>query len=81
MSDVHTDHREVTVETKSMDPKGGDVNRREFLEGAMAASAVVAMGDRAPAVFERLQVEAVVAQIQKQHAATVKALQDWIALP
>ncbi len=66
---------------KPTDPSGVDVNRREFLQGAMAASAVVAMGDRVPAALERLQVEAVVAQIPKQHAATVKALQDWIALP
>ena len=31
--------------------------------------------------FARAQQDAVVAEIAKQHAATVKMLQDWIALP
>ncbi|OGU05131.1 MAG: twin-arginine translocation pathway signal protein [Gemmatimonadetes bacterium RBG_16_66_8] len=57
------------------------VNRREFLHGAAAGAAMVALGQRRPAFVAHPQKDAVIAQIAAQHGATVKRLQDWIALP
>lgn len=57
-----------------------EINRREFLHGAIAGAATLAVGER---VFAQApsQQSAVVAQIARQHGATVKMLQDWIAIP
>ncbi|MFN8579712.1 MAG: M20/M25/M40 family metallo-hydrolase [Gemmatimonadaceae bacterium] len=63
----------------------GDVSRREFVQGAVASAALLSIGSDLPhAVRRQIQqqdVAAVVAQIAPQHNATVKMLQDWIALP
>jgi len=55
------------------------MDRRTFLEGAALGAAGVALGGTAS--ISGAQQDAVVAQIAKQHDATVKMLQDWIALP
>jgi acetylornithine deacetylase/succinyl-diaminopimelate desuccinylase-like protein len=54
------------------------VTRRDFLQTGMAGAAAVALGDVLHAQSDR---DAVVAEIVRQHDATVQALRDWIALP
>ena len=59
-----------------------DVSRREFLGTAMAGSAALALGDTvAPVLLAPDDKDAVMAAVAPQHNATVKMLQDWIALP
>src|SRR5436853_7897086 len=57
-----------------------DVNRRDFLGGATAMAAAMAVGARYP-FHEMSPKDEVIAQIALQHAQTVKMLQDWIAVP
>jgi acetylornithine deacetylase/succinyl-diaminopimelate desuccinylase-like protein len=71
-----------------VDPLGAAVSRRHFVQGAMAGAAAFALGDSTPAFAARTtgmrstdDRDAVFAQIGAQHGATVKMLQDWIALP
>ena len=59
---------------------GGDVSRRQFLHGAAAGAAAFALADRLPS-FGSSEQDAVAAQVVARHDATVKMLQDWIALP
>jgi len=75
----------------------GEIDRRGFLHEAMVGAAALAIGDRLPlpvrhgtadsagpgqvADSRARDQENVIAQIARQHEATVKALQDWIALP
>jgi acetylornithine deacetylase/succinyl-diaminopimelate desuccinylase-like protein len=66
---------------QSLDTPSGTVDRRAFLQGAAAGAAALAVGPRAAGAFQAQDRGAVVAQIAKQHDATVKLLQDWIALP
>ena len=57
------------------------VSRRDFIQTAVAGAAIVAAaGTKAFAVNSPDQA-AVIAEIAAQHDATVKMLQDWIALP
>ena len=71
-----------------MDPKHADgvigteyeIDRRRFLHGAMAGAAVV-LTDGVGPLFASSDQDAVAAQIATRHDATVKMLQDWIALP
>jgi len=56
-------------------------DRRTFIQGAATGAAALAVGGRAAFAFQQQDQAAVVAQIVKQHDATVKMLQDWIALP
>jgi acetylornithine deacetylase/succinyl-diaminopimelate desuccinylase-like protein len=61
---------------------GSDLSRREFVQGAASAAALAAV----PAALAASQGKdadkaAVLAQIPAMHAANVKRLQDWIALP
>jgi acetylornithine deacetylase/succinyl-diaminopimelate desuccinylase-like protein len=58
-----------------------DPGRREFLESAAAGAAALTLGSGKSVSPPRQDQSAVIAQIAKQHAATVKMLQDWIALP
>ena len=59
-----------------------DVSRREFLGTAMAGSAALVLGDTvAPVLLAPDDKDAVMAAVAPQHNATVKMLQDWIALP
>jgi acetylornithine deacetylase/succinyl-diaminopimelate desuccinylase-like protein len=72
------------MESKSIDVTSvpaDEIGRREFLQGAVAGAAMLAIGDGPSLRFERLQQDAVIAKIAGQHDATVKMLQDWIALP
>jgi acetylornithine deacetylase/succinyl-diaminopimelate desuccinylase-like protein len=55
------------------------MNRRDFMHTSMAGAASVAIGG--PGFFAPTDQEAVVAEIVKQHEATVQMLRDWIALP
>jgi acetylornithine deacetylase/succinyl-diaminopimelate desuccinylase-like protein len=55
------------------------LNRRHFLQGAAATAAVLA-SDTAAIAQDPAQAT-VISQIKTQHDATVKMLQDWIALP
>ena len=58
------------------------VTRRDFVQRAMAGAAVFTLGGQratfAPMMDDR---DSVLAQVAAQHDATVKMLQDWIALP
>lgn len=56
------------------------VSRRDFLETAAVGAASVAIAGP-ELLFAATDQEAVVAEITRQHDATVKMLRDWIALP
>src|SRR5262245_65999164 len=56
-----------------------DVTRRGFLHASLAGAAGLAIG--ADGLLAATDQEAVIAEIAKQHDATVKMLRDWIALP
>jgi len=56
------------------------MDRREFVHGAAAGAAALAIGSRA-SLFEISPKDDVIAKIAGQHDQTVKMLQDWIALP
>ena len=58
-----------------------EVTRRDFLQTTAAGAAAVAIGGADGLLAAPSDQEAVVAEIAKQHDATVKALRDWIALP
>jgi acetylornithine deacetylase/succinyl-diaminopimelate desuccinylase-like protein len=60
--------------------KSPDVTRRDFLHTSMAGAAAIAIGG-ADGLLAPSDREEVVAQIARQHEATVQALRDWIALP
>ncbi len=68
--------RDVTPDSRT-----AGLDRREFVQGAAVGAAALAFGSQAASALPRLDQAAVMAQIPKQHAATVKMLQDWIALP
>jgi acetylornithine deacetylase/succinyl-diaminopimelate desuccinylase-like protein len=56
------------------------VTRRDFLHTSMAGAAAVAIGG-GDGLLATTDQESVVAQIARQHDATVQMLRDWIALP
>ena len=56
------------------------VNRRDFIQGALALSALPALPIPSFAAGSA-DMRAVLAQVPKLHDQTVKALQSWIALP
>jgi acetylornithine deacetylase/succinyl-diaminopimelate desuccinylase-like protein len=56
-------------------------DRRSFIQGAATGAAAIAAGGRSLFALQPQDQAAVVAQIARQHDATVKMLQDWIALP
>ena len=58
-----------------------EVTRRDFVRGAAAAAAMLAIGERHDAFAQPSPKDAVISQIAAQHTQTVKMLQDWIALP
>ena len=59
----------------------GEISRRSFVYGAMAGAAALTLGGTPVFAMNGPDQDAVVAQISKQHDATIKMLQDWIALP
>jgi len=58
----------------------GRIDRRTFVQGAATGAAALALGGTGFG-FQQQDQAAVVAEIAKQHDATVKMLQDWIAFP
>jgi acetylornithine deacetylase/succinyl-diaminopimelate desuccinylase-like protein len=56
-------------------------NRRQFIQGAVAGAAVLAVTEGTGFAADNSDKAAVIAQISAQHDATVKILQKWIALP
>ena len=60
-----------------------EFSRRDFVQGAVSgvALAAVPMGVLAAAPTKDADKAAVLAQIPKMHAANIKRLQEWIALP
>jgi acetylornithine deacetylase/succinyl-diaminopimelate desuccinylase-like protein len=62
-------------------PLSGEVSRRSFVHGALAGAAALAAVPRGAFGLEPSQPDSVIAQIAAQHDATVKRLQEWIALP
>src|SRR5277367_1346935 len=60
-----------------------NLNRRDFVQGAAALSALSALpaGMSAAAPDKDQDKSAVLAQIPKMHAENIKRLQEWIALP
>ncbi len=59
---------------------GNDVNRRDFLRGALAGAVVAGLPLNLFSA-DNSDMQAVLAEVPKLHDQTVKALQDWIALP
>lgn len=59
----------------------GEVNRRDFLQGAAAGAAALALGPSAALALQDMDKSAVLAQVGKQHEATLQMLREWIALP
>jgi acetylornithine deacetylase/succinyl-diaminopimelate desuccinylase-like protein len=59
------------------------LNRREFVQGAVAGVALTAAPGSAMAAFaaDDADKQAVLQQIPKMHTENVKRLQEWIALP
>ncbi len=57
------------------------VSRREFIHGAAAGTAGLALANPSAAFAAQAQSDAVIAKIAGQHDATLKMLRDWIALP
>jgi acetylornithine deacetylase/succinyl-diaminopimelate desuccinylase-like protein len=57
-----------------------DVNRREFLYGAVASAATLGLSERHP-YFTAPSKDDVLRQIPLQHEQTIRMLRDWIAIP
>jgi acetylornithine deacetylase/succinyl-diaminopimelate desuccinylase-like protein len=57
------------------------LNRRVFVQGAVAGAALVSVPGLLAAAAKDSDKKAVLAQIPGMHAANVKRLQEWIALP
>ena len=58
-----------------------DLDRRTFVEGAAIGAASLAFGTPERVASQAQDQALVVAQIAKQHDATLKILRDWIAKP
>src|SRR5271156_1880606 len=65
------------------EPKDEYFNRREFVAASLSTAALGALPGMALAAAPEASPDksAVLAQIPKMHAANIKRLQDWIALP
>ena len=72
---MHSDQNDPTS------TPAGALNRRVFLQGAAAGAAALAAGPRAAFALQDLEKSAVVAQVARQHDATLQMLREWIALP
>jgi acetylornithine deacetylase/succinyl-diaminopimelate desuccinylase-like protein len=65
----------------SKDESTNNVSRRDFIQGAVAGATVLAVTHNTAFAADNPDQAAVISQIVAQHDATVKILQDWIALP
>ncbi len=70
-----------TDSTSRPEPTRGALDRRTFVQGAAAGTVALGIGPRPVSPFQMQDRDAVVAQIAKRHATTVRMLQEWIALP
>jgi acetylornithine deacetylase/succinyl-diaminopimelate desuccinylase-like protein len=59
----------------------GEVSRRDFMQAAAAGAAALSLGPSAAFALQDMDKSAVLAQVGKQHDATVQMLREWIALP
>jgi len=59
----------------------GEVTRRDFLQGAAAGAAAITLGPAAAFAFQDADKSTVLAQVARQHDATLQMLREWIALP
>ena len=59
----------------------GGIDRRTFVHGAAAGAAALAFGSQAAFALQDMDKSAVLAQVGKQHDATLQMLREWIALP
>jgi acetylornithine deacetylase/succinyl-diaminopimelate desuccinylase-like protein len=57
------------------------IDRRSFVHGAAAGAATLAFGDQVAFALQDAGKDAVLAQVPKQHEATLRMLREWIALP
>ncbi len=64
-----------------MNDTGEGLNRRNFMQGAVAGAALTALSGPALAAAKDADKKAVLAEIPRMHSANVKRLQEWIALP
>jgi len=65
-----------------MSDRSESLSRREFVQGSASAVALAALPAAALAAdAHEADKQAVLAQIPKMHAANIKRLQEWIALP
>ena len=76
----------LRIRSDDVPPSGTAVTRRDFVQTATVSATAVALGDRLGGLAAcrsrgATTATAVIAQIAAQHDATVKMLQDWIALP
>src|SRR6185312_4789799 len=63
-----------------METNRDDLNRRDFLRGALAGAVVAGLPLNMFSA-DNSEMQDVLAEVPKLHDQTVKALQDWIALP
>jgi len=64
-----------------MSDRSESLGRREFVRGSVSAVALAALPAAVLAADASADKAAVLAQIPKMHAANIKRLQEWIALP
>ena len=64
-----------------MSDRSESLGRREFVQGSVSAVALAGLPAAALAADAPADKAAVLAQIPKMHAANIKRLQEWIALP
>ena len=64
-----------------MSDRSESLGRREFVQGSVSAVALAALPAAVLAADASADKAAVLAQIPKMHAANIKRLQEWIALP
>ena len=58
-----------------------EISRRNFVCGTLAGAAALTLGSAPLFALDGPDQDAVVAQIAKQHDATIRMLQEWIAVP
>src|SRR5271154_3300605 len=71
------------MERRMAQEKYPELNRRNFVQGAVSGAALAALPAAVFAAARATDADkaAVLAQIPQMHAANIKRLQDWIALP